>query len=129
TTQGFGSQSISRWNDFNPDDIESLEIIKGPAAATLYGTEAAAGVIQIITKKGAAGRPVWTATFRGGGNWVPNWRSRFADNFGAVPVVGSPGVLDTVSLSTRQLNDSLQRNFGRNIFETGSLQDMQLSVS
>jgi outer membrane receptor for ferrienterochelin and colicin len=29
-TQGFGSQSISRWNDFNPDDIESLEVIKGP---------------------------------------------------------------------------------------------------
>lgn len=129
TTQGFGSQSISRWNDFSPDDIESLEIIKGPAAATLYGTEAAAGVIQIITKKGAAGRPVWTATFRGGGNWVPNWRSRFADNFGAVPRVGSPGVLDTVSLSTRQLNDSLQSNFGRDIFETGTLQDMQMSVS
>src|SRR5688500_11680656 len=39
-------------NDFDPDDIESIEIIKGPAAATLYGAEASAGVIQIITKRG-----------------------------------------------------------------------------
>jgi TonB-linked SusC/RagA family outer membrane protein len=127
TTQGFGSQSISRWNDFNPDDIESIEIIKGPAAATLYGTEAAAGVLQIITKKGAAGRPVWNVTFRNGSNWVPNWRTRFADNWGTVPV--SPGVTDTVFISTRMLNDSLRSNFGRNIFETGKLQDLQLAVS
>ena len=42
-------------NDFNPQDIESIEIIKGPAAATLYGTEASAGVIQIITKPGCHG--------------------------------------------------------------------------
>ena len=34
----------------NPNDIESIEVIKGPAASTIYGTEAASGVIQIITK-------------------------------------------------------------------------------
>jgi TonB-linked SusC/RagA family outer membrane protein len=128
-TQGFGSQSISRWNDFNPDDIESLEVIKGPAAATLYGTEAAAGVIQIITKKGAAGRPVWNATYRMGSNWVPDWRNRFDDNWGAIPRAGSTTALDTVQISTRQLNDSLRANYGREIFEAGLLQDMQVSVS
>jgi TonB-dependent SusC/RagA subfamily outer membrane receptor len=42
-------QQVNVLNDFNPQDIESIEIIKGPAAATLYGTEASAGVIQIIT--------------------------------------------------------------------------------
>lgn len=47
-------------NDINPADIERIEIIKGPAASTLYGTEAAAGVIQIITKRGAPGRTLWT---------------------------------------------------------------------
>ena len=46
-------------NDINPGDIERVEIIKGAAAATLYGTEAAAGVIQIFTKSGHSGRPVW----------------------------------------------------------------------
>lgn len=40
-------------NDLDPNDIERIEIIKGAAATTLYGTEAAAGVIQIFTKKGA----------------------------------------------------------------------------
>src|SRR4029077_15634863 len=44
TNQDFGSSSISRFNDFNPDEIESIEIVKGPAAATLYGTEASNGV-------------------------------------------------------------------------------------
>jgi TonB-dependent SusC/RagA subfamily outer membrane receptor len=57
TNQAFGSRSISRWNDLNPEDIESIEILKGPAAATLYGTEASNGVIQIITKKGTGGAP------------------------------------------------------------------------
>jgi TonB-linked SusC/RagA family outer membrane protein len=51
---GQGSQFGGRLNDLNPEDIESIEIIKGPAAATIYGTEAANGVIQVITKRGAA---------------------------------------------------------------------------
>lgn len=55
------SQIAGRMNDINPDDIESIEVISGPAAATIYGTEAAAGVIQIITKKGAFGGAVQTA--------------------------------------------------------------------
>jgi len=50
-----GSQASSPLDAINPDDIESIEVIKGPAAATLYGAEAAGGVIQIITKKGRAG--------------------------------------------------------------------------
>src|SRR5690625_1125989 len=50
-----GGQSGSRLNDLRPDEIESIEIVKGPAAATLYGADASAGVIQIITKKGRAG--------------------------------------------------------------------------
>src|SRR5918999_1281920 len=55
-----GNDIASPLNDINPADIERVEIIKGAAATTLYGTEAAAGVIQIITKSGHAGRPVWT---------------------------------------------------------------------
>ena len=52
---GQASNVSGRLNDISPEDIESIEIIKGPAAATIYGTEAANGVIQIITKKGSAG--------------------------------------------------------------------------
>jgi TonB-dependent SusC/RagA subfamily outer membrane receptor len=49
-------------DDINPDDIERIEIIKGAAATTLYGTEAAAGVIQIFTKQGRTGAPQWSAS-------------------------------------------------------------------
>jgi TonB-linked SusC/RagA family outer membrane protein len=52
---GQSGQVYDRLNDINPDEIESIEVVKGPAAATLYGADASAGVIQIITKKGKAG--------------------------------------------------------------------------
>lgn len=43
--------------DFNPEDIESMSVLTGPAAAALYGSNAANGAILITTKKGAAGKP------------------------------------------------------------------------
>jgi TonB-linked SusC/RagA family outer membrane protein len=46
---------VNPLNDINPNEIESIEIVKGPAAATLYGADASAGVIQIITKRGVSG--------------------------------------------------------------------------
>lgn len=61
-----GGQFSSRLNDINPDDIESIEVVKGPSAATLYGTEAANGVISIKTKRGRAGGTVWSAYLDGG---------------------------------------------------------------
>ncbi len=51
--------STSGLDDINPADIERIEIIRGAAAATMYGTEASGGVIQIFTKQGAAGSQVW----------------------------------------------------------------------
>jgi TonB-linked SusC/RagA family outer membrane protein len=54
--------------DFNPiahikaEDIERIEVVRGPAATTLYGTEASGGVIQIFTKRGSADMPTqWQA--------------------------------------------------------------------
>lgn len=54
-TTAFSGQVTSAFDLINPNDIESIEVVKGPAAATLYGAEAANGVIQIITKKGRRG--------------------------------------------------------------------------
>jgi TonB-linked SusC/RagA family outer membrane protein len=56
TTAGTGGQQLNALSDLNPEDIESIEIVKGPAASTLYGADASAGVIQILTKKGRAGQ-------------------------------------------------------------------------
>lgn len=53
-------QAPSALNDLNPADIETIEVVKGPAAATLYGADASAGVIHIITKRGRVGTRSFT---------------------------------------------------------------------
>ena len=45
----------NRGNDLNPEDIESVTVLKGPSATSLYGSRGASGVVLITTKKGAAG--------------------------------------------------------------------------
>lgn len=53
---GTGVAQQSRLNDINPNDIESIQILKGASAAALWGSRAANGVIVITTKKGKAGQ-------------------------------------------------------------------------
>ncbi|PYO35950.1 MAG: hypothetical protein DMD74_05865 [Gemmatimonadetes bacterium] len=56
---GIGGTNPSRVNDINPEEIESIEIVKGPSASTLYGTDAVNGVIVIKTKRGLSGPTRW----------------------------------------------------------------------
>ncbi|OZC02095.1 carboxypeptidase-like regulatory domain-containing protein [Rubricoccus marinus] len=49
---GVGGQGTSALADINPNDIESIDVLKGPAAAALYGTDASNGVVIITTKSG-----------------------------------------------------------------------------
>lgn len=60
----------NRAMDINPEDIESISVLKGPAAAALYGLRAAAGAIVITTKKGTAGNIAASVTSRYITNWV-----------------------------------------------------------
>jgi TonB-linked SusC/RagA family outer membrane protein len=50
---------VNRIADINPDDIESIEVLKGASASAIYGSKASAGVIIITTKKGVSGKPKW----------------------------------------------------------------------
>ena len=78
-TISVGGQNTSRLNDINPDDIEAIEVIKGPAASALYGTAGANGVIQIRTKRGRAGKTRWTVYGEGGQQKdVQDYPSNFA---------------------------------------------------
>ncbi len=84
------SQRVNRLGTFNPDEIESLDVIKGPSAAALYGTAAANGVIVIKTKRGRAGRTQWSAYAEGGqvsqpGQFFDNYRSWGRNVVGGVP--------------------------------------------
>ncbi len=117
--QSFGASTTTRWNDFNPDDIESIEIVKGPAAATLYGTEAANGVIQIITKKGGQGKPAWDFTVRGGTNEFANQESRIFTNYGPDPVTGQ---IVALNIAKRE------SDAGNPIFQTGHMQSYDIGV-
>ena len=88
----------------NPDDIESVDIIKGPSAAALYGTAAANGVIVIKTKRGAASAPRWSGFGEGGitsmpsGKYPANYWS-WGRNIGAGGVLGTTAIHCTVAAS------------------------------
>jgi TonB-linked SusC/RagA family outer membrane protein len=53
---GVGNQQVSALNDINPNDIESLEVLKDAASASLYGSRAANGVVLITTKRGKSNK-------------------------------------------------------------------------
>jgi TonB-linked SusC/RagA family outer membrane protein len=78
-----GGSGVARLNDISPEDIESIEIIKGPAAATIYGTEASNGVVQVITKRGrASDKPRWGFTTRQGTSWFQDAEGRIPTSYG-----------------------------------------------
>lgn len=63
---GGRSNPQNRLADLNPADIDHIEVIRGAAAAALYGSRANNGVVQIFTKRGNIGRPRFTLTSRFG---------------------------------------------------------------
>lgn len=87
---GVGGQDYTRISDLNPDEIEKIEVIKGPAAAALWGARGTAGVVVITTKKGAAGETRWNARADIGSNQQANG---FVDPSGGVSFV--PGKFTT----------------------------------
>src|SRR5947207_7982226 len=58
---GIGGTNPSRVDDIDPNEIESYDVVKGPAASTLYGTAASNGVVVIKTKRGTPGPARFTA--------------------------------------------------------------------
>ncbi|HEX3157870.1 MAG TPA: SusC/RagA family TonB-linked outer membrane protein, partial [Gemmatimonadaceae bacterium] len=121
-----GGANVSRLNDINPADIESMEIIKGPAAATLYGTEASNGVIQIITKKGSSGTPVFDFTSRTGLNWLWNPEGRAGMRYMPDPAKPNPqSVADLIGFNAYE-NERV--NGDGPIFGYGLMQGYSLSV-
>lgn len=82
--------TINRLSTIDPETIESLDIIKGPSAAALYGTAAANGVIVVKTKRGITGAPRWSTFAEGGISQIPatypaNFRSFGRNLVGGVP--------------------------------------------
>ena len=82
--------TVSRLSSINPEEIESIDIIKGPSAAALYGTAAANGVIVIKTKRGSTGAPRWSTFAEGGFSQIPATYPANYRSFGRNIVNGAP---------------------------------------
>ncbi|MCA9736805.1 MAG: SusC/RagA family TonB-linked outer membrane protein [Gemmatimonadota bacterium] len=117
----------SRLNDFSPEDIESIEIIKGPAAATLYGTEASNGVINIITKKGAQGAPRFTLTVNQGANWLPSPETYFPATW--FRCAGTSGTCTAGEVTEFNVLREDRVRYGYDWFQTGLPQGYSANVS
>jgi TonB-linked SusC/RagA family outer membrane protein len=72
STLGFSvTASPNRLDDIDPSQIATIDVLKGPAAATEYGTDAANGVIVITTKHGTTGKPQWHLSAEDGLSTIP----------------------------------------------------------
>jgi TonB-linked SusC/RagA family outer membrane protein len=114
--------STSRLQDIDPNSIESVEIIKGPAAATLYGTEASNGVIQIITKKGVEGATSFEASAEVGANWQPHPSENFGLHWYVDP--------DDGEIKNHNMYELLKQPeyLGKDLFQNGPIQRYSVSA-
>ena len=65
-------------DQIDPSSIETIEVLKGPSASAIYGSDAASGVIVITTKKGRAGPAHWSVDLASGVNWMPGeWPTNY----------------------------------------------------
>jgi TonB-dependent starch-binding outer membrane protein SusC len=126
---GSGSDNLrlSRLDDLNPDAIERIEVLKGAAAATLYGTEASSGVIQIFTKSGRSGAPQWNLSVEQAFS-VHN-KSRFEPHAGFPRTAAQAQTLSDVFRQNIAPFQVFEHNYWDEVLETGSAQTASLSVT
>ncbi len=116
----------NRIADLNPDDIESIEILKGASAAAIYGSRGAAGVVIITTKKGKAGKTKITFKQDVGFNSIINYRGVRDFNFDRAESLGE----GNGQLYLNALNEGRLVDYEREIFgEKGFINNTAVSVS
>jgi TonB-linked SusC/RagA family outer membrane protein len=130
--------------DINPDDIESLTVLKGASATALYGARAASGVIIITTKKGKAGRlaiDYSTTTFYTSILRTPKYQEQFGQGWDGIHRLdengswgpkfdGQPRVWGRTVDNAQLLKPySFQKDQLENFFNTGTSLQNNLSIS
>ncbi|WP_337172351.1 SusC/RagA family TonB-linked outer membrane protein [Gemmatimonas aurantiaca] len=110
---------VNRIADLNPNDIENVDILKGSAAAAIYGSKASGGVIIITTKRGKAGKPKFSLrmgtgtselAYRNGSRHFQSLQDAIAVfGTGITPYYDSNRVLDyeTLAYGNRPINSDL----------------------
>lgn len=131
--------AANRLADLNPDDVERVEVLKGPSAAAIYGTRANAGVVIITTKKGKEGKTKVSFSQDLGFaqsqnmNFYEPWTEDKIDYYNR-NYIGSAGAIADIPNQISQLNQAISE--GRNLDleeemygEKGFLTNTQLSIT
>ena len=127
----------NRVMDINPEDIESMSVLKGPAAASLYGSRAANGVILITTKKGKEGVVEVNINSRFTSSWVkslPKTQTEYTRGYLEEQYDANKNYIGTVfndyayTSWGEKSNAKTHDNIG-NFFENGNIFDETVSVS
>jgi TonB-linked SusC/RagA family outer membrane protein len=138
-TGNTGTDGLSRSNttysdrvmDINPEDIASLSVLKGAAAAALYGSRAADGVVIITTKQGEAGRVTVNLTSKISTSWadkLPEAQTIFGPGeYSSNGVLTTDGVYNSWGPKI-PADSTIYDNIG-NFFQHGLIYDNNVNVS
>ncbi len=138
-TGNTGTDGLSRSNttysdrvmDINPEDIETLSVLKGAAAAALYGSRAADGVVLITTKKGAEGTVTVDFNSKISTSWadkLPQVQTEFGPGiYSSNGVLTTDGVYDSWGPKI-PADSTIYDNIG-NFFRHGAIYDNNVNVS
>ncbi|GAA5522719.1 SusC/RagA family TonB-linked outer membrane protein [Aliifodinibius salicampi] len=121
-----GSASPSRLDDLNPEAIDRVEVLKGAAAATLYGTEASNGVIQVFTKKGSVSEPKFDFKVSQG---TINYPKSIPDNTGFARTRAQADTMSQYIGGNISPYELVRENYLHELYETGLTQEYSGSVS
>ncbi|RYY57730.1 MAG: SusC/RagA family TonB-linked outer membrane protein [Chitinophagaceae bacterium] len=125
--------TANRGLDINPDDIESISVLKGAGATALYGLQAANGVIIITTKKGAAGKMVVSASSSASIDFLtkyPEIQKKYREGQGGRINIAQTGLLGTRFQTfgpAISAQDHVYENF-RDAFDNGARYNNSISV-
>ncbi|WP_134090415.1 TonB-dependent receptor [Olivibacter sp. XZL3] len=116
--------------DFNPNDIESVQILKDASAAAIYGSRAANGVIIITTKKGAKGPMKVEFSGTTSMQTTPRYKLAQTEEFARLNYMAyDNAMVDNEGLARQDLDLSQNTDWQEAAFRTGNMQDLNLTFS
>ncbi len=131
-----GTVGTDRAADVDLDDVESVEVLRGPAAAARYGARGGGGVVLVTTRRGRAGRTVYalrsSAGLDGAARSIPLQRTFGLGTLGQSTACGGPNCVvpgSGFSWGPRLAEGAATFDHAGELFETGTVFDNSLAVS
>ena len=128
---GYPLETAANFNLINPNDIESLEVLKDAASAAIYGSRAANGVVLVTTKRGKAGKTTFSVTSYTGAQSVDRFikvltRDQYVDQVKSLSRIKGlqyPAILDG------PVSNLPDVNWQKAIFRTAPISDFEINAS